>query len=523
MKFQNILAAFADKEEIVCAGEGKLYLLHHAAHKDFETVLAALLSAGYGVHDRRNLEKNDFAVLTGEEVVLTLSHIPHNETIRLAVQPGEKLPEKSEGERICAPLLTQMKLSYFTDDCGMTYILRLQDGRFVLIDGGVGKYDEGERLMDILRAQNVLPKIRIAAWFITHPHSDHFGGFTALMEEFSDQVELEQLLFNWPTQAFTGPSSPMERFDAVISSMRGRIATPHSGQRYHFSGLDIDVLFACDDLYPNPFPNINDSSMVLRMTWEGRSLLFPGDGQEKCSEELCARYGSDTLKCDFLQVPHHGYWGGSQELFERVDPQIVLWPCPDFWYQEIIHWECNRFFKQARNIDQIIVGGQQEVTLDMTCPIPVCIAYPPEKTVLMDEKFEHGSMTALNWSCVTGGSTGYRAVQVDFPETGGCCLTAGENRSVIELIQPGRLTGLQGLRVKMIGSTRKKPALFGLWWNHARPTVWAEDDILPLTVAEDGSINIDLTLDFAGRPDGGLYLLMQEGELVLTEVRIEKL
>ena len=163
MKLEKILETFRNKEVIAGAGEGILYLLHPAGHADFESVLSTLLSAGYTVRDRKSWEENDFAVLTGEDGVLTLSCIPHNETVRLAVQPGETLPEPCEGADICQPLLTQMKLSYFTDDCGMTYILRLRDGRFVLIDGGVGKYDEGKRLLDILREQNVLPKIRIEA------------------------------------------------------------------------------------------------------------------------------------------------------------------------------------------------------------------------------------------------------------------------------------------------------------------------------------------------------------------------
>ena len=73
-----------------------------------------------------------------------------------------------------APLITQVRTSYFSVDCGMAYIIRLGDGSFVIIDGNIGEYDEPERIMELLDGQNLTDgKPRIAAWFITHFHGDH--------------------------------------------------------------------------------------------------------------------------------------------------------------------------------------------------------------------------------------------------------------------------------------------------------------------------------------------------------------
>ena len=76
----------------------------------------------------------------------------------------------------CNPLLTQIKPTYFSVDCGMAYIIRLSDGRFVLIDAMYGEYDEMDRVYDLLCEQNLLNDIpTIAMWFFTHPHDDHVG------------------------------------------------------------------------------------------------------------------------------------------------------------------------------------------------------------------------------------------------------------------------------------------------------------------------------------------------------------
>lgn len=504
-------------QKLPCSGGGELTVWSGANEETYCKLLDELNNDGWTLAERRMEGKNEFAVLSSSMGVATVSRLPKREMIRLIVQPGEDLPANESGESICSPLLTQVKLCYFTDDCGMTYVIRLRDGRFILIDGGVGRYDEGQQLMDILRAQNVLPEIRIAAWFISHPHGDHFGGFLALMEQFGGEVRLDKLLFNWPNPDMTGPFSPMERFNALIAAQNISIQTPHSGQRFGWPGAEIDVMFACDDLYPERIGNLNDSSLVLRLTMEGRRVLFPGDASAQASAELCARYSAESLACEFLQVPHHGYWGGSDELFRRIDPEILLWPCPDFWYQVIRDWDCNRFLKESPHIRERFVAGQQEITLDMTQAVPAAQPYPDIGKTLLDERFAAGSLVGLNWTCVTGGSTGYRPLVVEFPRVGQCRLTGSEARSVCTLLQGGALSGCRGITLTLTGQIIRKPSLLGLWWNHPIPTEWTDEDIYVLD-GDEGELKLSLHFDFADRPESGLYLLMQGGEILLTHV-----
>ena len=80
------------------------------------------------------------------------------------------------GENRVAPLVTQVRTAYFSMDCGMCYVIRLFDGRFVILDSNTGEYEENQRLFDVLNSQNVNEKIIIAAWFFSHAHLDHIGG-----------------------------------------------------------------------------------------------------------------------------------------------------------------------------------------------------------------------------------------------------------------------------------------------------------------------------------------------------------
>jgi hypothetical protein len=137
--------------------------------------------------------------------------------------------------------------------------------------------------------------------------------------------------------------------------------------------------------------------------------------------------------------------------------------------------------------------------------------------VLLDEHFDHGSMVKMNFTCVTGGSTGYRAAVVGFDGKVGT-FTAGEANSVIELLQPGRLQGVEKLRLTMKGQIEQSPEILGIWVNHARPTLWSAEDILPLQAQADGKLDVDWTLE---RQDGcGLYLIMKAGSIVLSGLKV---
>ena len=77
------------------------------------------------------------------------------------------------GEMALTPQITQVSL----EDFGMSYVIRLSDGRFIVIDGGRELQPDCDRLFQVLKKGSDNPKPIIAAWIMTHPHSDHFHCF----------------------------------------------------------------------------------------------------------------------------------------------------------------------------------------------------------------------------------------------------------------------------------------------------------------------------------------------------------
>ena len=196
------------------------------------------------------------------------------------------------------PLLTQVRPYYFSVDCGMSYIMRLCDGRFIIIDGNVGEYDEAEHLYSLLCEQNGLEgEPQIAAWFITHPHSDHFGCFVKFFRRFGDHVKIEKLYYHFPTPGiFDSEGCDRTEFNKVINEIAAEIITPKTGDRYVFADAEFEVLFCCEDLYPGPVSNINNSSIVMKMHFGNYDVLWLGDLQREGSDRLCTQVEKEKLK-----------------------------------------------------------------------------------------------------------------------------------------------------------------------------------------------------------------------------------
>ena len=70
----------------------------------------------------------------------------------------------------------------------------------------------------------------------------------------------------------------------------------------------------------------NDNSIVVKLVYKGKSVLFCGDITSKAMKRL-ASYGG-FLKSDILKVPHHGGRLGDSDtvgnFFKKVSPEISI-------------------------------------------------------------------------------------------------------------------------------------------------------------------------------------------------------
>ena len=185
-----------------------------------------------------------------------------------------------------------------------TYI-ELPGGKNALIDGGPSG-SASSQLAAFLKAKNVTHLDNVV---LTHPHSDHYNGLAYVF----DNIKVDNF---YDTRLDNTGATADEAIRAKVSGLGVHTVYPAAGDHLNWSApVDIKVLNACSDPIASKQSNtVNNCSIVMKMTYNGTSLLFMGDVQNDAEAALVAKYGSE-LKADVLKVGHHGSKYSSTDPF----------------------------------------------------------------------------------------------------------------------------------------------------------------------------------------------------------------
>ena len=282
------------------------------------------------------------------------------------------LPEKLHTKQAYTKR-TDAKLTMPQLDIAGCFLFTLEDGSFVVIDGGNGHKGEVTNFYNVLvslhtdiygTAPTAENPIRIAAWYLTHPHCDH----TRLLEHFYAKymdaespdfanVVIDAIVGNFPSndEAYNAHSVDQSKLNLMgtpswyKNSVNGndvpvQFYNVHTGYNFFIGNLEFEVLFTTEDMHPWAMRAFNNGSIVIRLTVHAHDVekgstvpagaaassktncLAIGDIYTRTARVLRATYG-DYLESDMMTVGHHGSGaGGEGELYKMINPKVILWP-----------------------------------------------------------------------------------------------------------------------------------------------------------------------------------------------------
>lgn len=314
-----------------------LKIRREVCREEFEAFVADLKKSGaYKIFEENTIGENLYVTLLSDEGMLHLYYTASEKCVRIVSDTLEyfTLPvdESKDYEKVTDTTFCVMALDYthreVTDGNGMSYVIILEDGRFIIMDGGYRQ--DADRLYRFLCDNNKRAdgKIVIAAWYMSHSHGDHHGCFNEFTAKYAGQVTLQYWIAN-PGQAwmFNGGFSNWITVCAPEElKAYGDVKwiRPHTGQKVRFCDVTFEFIYTLEDYLPTYFTNMNDSSTVTRMEVKGQTVLFMGDCEKTASAVICKQQG-EGLKSDFVQVNHHGYSGGATALYQLIAPKYSLW------------------------------------------------------------------------------------------------------------------------------------------------------------------------------------------------------
>lgn len=375
---------------------------------DFTAYIDALTSDGFRVYDKNEIENNKFATLIKDETGVYVSRFANTKTLRIIAEPlGGLYPLEDNTEGEYETLITGMKGETSVANEGMGFIIRLKDGSFCIIDGGMGDADhvDSDKLMGILNAQKPegTEKPVIAAWIFTHCHGDHIGVFGCFSIDHHDDVEIENIYFNFPKDEEIKKSDSTYMLDDSIyrfTQFRKNlteyysevpVVKLHSGNRFQVRNASFEVLYAYDDLYPLTILNggMNENSLLMKMTVEGQTILWTGDIAFNATDLVLWEY-NEALKADFLQLAHHGL-NGTKPFYSRVNPKYAFMPVWDGAVTRMLSKNQNLLLVENKDFRQMFITCYGTWTIAMpynTIPeakdrVPVAgTEYPSYPTLL---------------------------------------------------------------------------------------------------------------------------------------------
>ena len=302
----------------------------------------------------------------------------------------------------------------------MSYVIRTGKGKTIVIDGGWSEYD-GAYMFSYLQKVTGETNPHIDAWFLTHPHGDHYGVLLEFANKYASQVTVDTFYHRMPTAEETDKyfynANPTKIKNALanilnkVGLLKDRQGNPtrivsvnpvHSGKcnsSFDFDDVHFDILMTVDDLfwgcdnittkfsgtkanaghvYTNETiaqltaDNLNNSSVVFRVTMGSKTILFLGDAAQSAGIMLKRYHDANkadstqyfSLKSDIVQIAHHGTNNVQQVVYEAIDPDIALWPTPKWDYAATADYSITQYYtrqwtKAIGTVDYVSGYGPQ--------------------------------------------------------------------------------------------------------------------------------------------------------------------
>jgi len=211
---------------------------------------------------------------------------------------------------------------------GMGYILRTENGRLIVIDGGhSGDAEDFTALLESA-ADGMFPVID--AWIITHPHGDHYGALEEICrrKDLLSRIRIRQLIYHFPDEfrdrKGNGIGYVYPIFDEIRRATGAAVHLPETDETMTVDSMTIHFLYTPTDC--SILNNPNQLSLIFTVQGKNRKIMFTGDAYHRNLQIVLWRY-PDSLKCDILQLPHHGLCDtGHLDFYKKVDAGTVLIP-----------------------------------------------------------------------------------------------------------------------------------------------------------------------------------------------------
>ena len=199
----------------------------------------------------------------------------------------------------------EMEVWFIDVGQGDSALIISPEGKTMLID--CGEYENIDSVTGVLDKKGIDTLDVVIA---THPHTDHMGGMATIFWDY----EVKSVYMPYASANTTA----FEKMLEAIEEEGLKINTAKAGVSFDLGSVHAEMFGPCSDEYED----VNDYSVIMKLTYGNISYLFTGDATTFAENEVL-RSGAD-LSSNVLKVGHHGSNSStSQEFLDAVDPDCA--------------------------------------------------------------------------------------------------------------------------------------------------------------------------------------------------------
>ena len=347
-------------------GVGDELIFGDTTVESYNAYVQKLIDSGYQKHTSHTMNGNVFTTLFNSKHTVNVGFYAYYKEVRAVIEPYTPqsliaLESENVTETVTTGQITMIGLEYVKTDGtnvnnGLSILIRLTDGRFIVVDGGfTNNQHHADLMLEQMKAQSSdyaakTGGIKVAAWIVTHSHGDHNGMINSKYNTLKNNgVKVEKFIVNFLSDAELVKSraayadnwsetegNSWTKTVEACNAFGADLVNARVGQVYHIANAKLEVLYTIDSYGPAPCNALNATSIIIKMTFTDpvtkKETVYMSTGDATgMGFRICADMYGDYLKSDLVQVAHHGAtpWGnetGTIAAYRAMAPTGLVWP-----------------------------------------------------------------------------------------------------------------------------------------------------------------------------------------------------